>query len=219
MPSPASTTSSTGAPSYLEDAKAAVRFLRAEASDYHIDPERFAAWGDFAGGYTAIILGVASGQTTDFDDPALGNPDVSSDVQAVVDWFGPTDDSGPYAKMGAKESPYLHRLSTVTAALLDRPRRRRLHRLAPAVPPSERGADQSWRYRGLSVLPGAFHEDPAFMRTERPRTVTFLTTRSTSADERNTKNRRWWASVAGGHVRGQSRTDRGFSLAPDLLPN
>ena len=159
----------------LEDAKAAVRFLRAEASDYHIDPERFAAWGDSAGGYTAIMLGVTSGQTTDFDDPALGNPDVSSDVQAVVDWFGPTDDFGPYAKMGAKESPY-----TYIASAQSLPPFSIAHGDADcsvSLQQSRHLKEALTKAGGtasLSVLPGAFHEDPAFMRTERPRTVDFL---------------------------------------------
>ena len=37
------------------------------------------------------MLGVTGDQETVFDDPELGNPDVSSAVQAVVSWFGPTD--------------------------------------------------------------------------------------------------------------------------------
>jgi acetyl esterase/lipase len=78
-------------PAAIQDVKAAVRFLRANATTYGYDPDRFAAWGESAGGNLVALLGTTSGQDTFLDDPALGNADVSSDVQAVVDWFGPTD--------------------------------------------------------------------------------------------------------------------------------
>ena len=78
-------------PAAVQDVKAAVRWLRANAAEYGIDPERFAAWGESAGGYLAAMLGTTGDQATIFDDPALGNADVSSAVQAVVDWYGPTD--------------------------------------------------------------------------------------------------------------------------------
>lgn len=78
-------------PAGAQDAKAAVRFLRANADEYGIDPDRIGAWGSSAGGWLASMLGVTGDQETVFDDPALGNADVSSAVQAVVSWFGPTD--------------------------------------------------------------------------------------------------------------------------------
>jgi acetyl esterase/lipase len=78
-------------PAGAQDAKAAVRFLRANAEEYGIDPDRIGAWGSSAGGWLASMLGVTGDQETVFDDPALGNGDVSSAVQAVVSWFGPTD--------------------------------------------------------------------------------------------------------------------------------
>lgn len=78
-------------PAGAQDAKAAVRFLRANAEEYGIDPDRIGAWGSSAGGWLASMLGVTGNQETVFDDPELGNADVSSAVQAVVSWFGPTD--------------------------------------------------------------------------------------------------------------------------------
>lgn len=78
-------------PAGVADIKAAVRWLRAAAPRHGLDPTRFAAWGDSAGGYFAVMLGATSGTRTPFDDPALGNPSVSSSVQAVVDFFGPVD--------------------------------------------------------------------------------------------------------------------------------
>lgn len=76
-------------PAQIEDAKAAVRFLRASAKDYPLDPDRIAALGVSAGGHLACMLGV-----TEPDDGFEGNggrPEVSSRVQAVVSVFGPTD--------------------------------------------------------------------------------------------------------------------------------
>ena len=78
-------------PAGAQDVKAAVRFLRANADTYGIDPDRFAAWGSSAGGWLASMLGVTGDQGTIFDDPSLGNADTSSAVQAVVSWFGPTN--------------------------------------------------------------------------------------------------------------------------------
>ncbi|WP_374348126.1 alpha/beta hydrolase fold domain-containing protein [Chitinimonas sp.] len=84
-------------PAAIQDAKAAVRFLRANANQYHLDPKRFASFGQSAGGNIAAMLGTTGGSKTSrngtviWDDAKLGNPDVSSVVQAVVDWFGPTD--------------------------------------------------------------------------------------------------------------------------------
>ncbi|ABC28420.1 Esterase/lipase [Hahella chejuensis KCTC 2396] len=75
-------------PAQLEDVKAAVRWLRANAKQYDIDPDRIGAWGASAGGHLAALLGT-TGDVEDFD---VGeNLNVSSRVQAVVDYFGPTD--------------------------------------------------------------------------------------------------------------------------------
>ena len=53
-------------PAQLEDCKAALRFLRAHAADYHIDTNRVAAWGASAGGHLVALLGVTS-KTREFD--------------------------------------------------------------------------------------------------------------------------------------------------------
>lgn len=78
-------------PAGVQDVKAAVRWLRANAVTQGIDPNRFAAWGTSAGGYLATMLGATTGQKTNFDDASLGNAGVPSDVQAVVSWYGPSD--------------------------------------------------------------------------------------------------------------------------------
>lgn len=77
-------------PAAIEDAKAAVRFLRANAANYHLDQERFLVFGQSAGGNLASLVGT-TGNAAVFDNPALGNPGVSSRVVAVIDWFGPSD--------------------------------------------------------------------------------------------------------------------------------
>ena len=78
-------------PAGVQDVKAAVRWLRAHAAQYGLDTDRFASWGESAGGYMAAMLGVTGDQATVFDDDSLGNPGVSSAVAAVVDWYGPVD--------------------------------------------------------------------------------------------------------------------------------
>ena len=74
-------------PAQIDDIKAAVRFVRANATKYHVDPNRIAVWGNSAGGYLAALAGT-SGGVTRLSDPSLGNPTVSDRVQAVVDQYG-----------------------------------------------------------------------------------------------------------------------------------
>src|SRR5205823_333626 len=76
-------------PACVEDCKAAVRWLRANAGKYRIDPGRIGAVGLSAGGHLACLLGV----TTPGDglEGTGGNSDRSSAVQAVVSFAGPTD--------------------------------------------------------------------------------------------------------------------------------
>ncbi|TDD57726.1 alpha/beta hydrolase [Kribbella antibiotica] len=72
----------------LADVKSAIRFLRAHADEYGIDPGKVAVWGQSAGGYLAAMAGATNG-TKQFD--VGDNLDQSSDVQGVVDEFGPSD--------------------------------------------------------------------------------------------------------------------------------
>jgi acetyl esterase/lipase len=77
-------------PAGLRDAKAAIRWLRANAGDYGLDTDRIAACGGSSGANYCAMIGVTEGDPL-FDDPALGNATMPAGVQAVVDWFGPTD--------------------------------------------------------------------------------------------------------------------------------
>jgi acetyl esterase/lipase len=85
-------------PAQIEDCKAAVRWLRAHAGAYGLDPARFGAWGSSAGGHLAAMLGT-TGAARELE---VGQHlDVSSRVQAVVDYYGPTD----FLQMDAQRPP------------------------------------------------------------------------------------------------------------------
>lgn len=75
-------------PAMLLDAKAAVRFLRANAEIYGLDSSHIAAWGASAGGWIVSMLGVTAGMA-EFAEENRTNPEQSDAVQAVVDWCGP----------------------------------------------------------------------------------------------------------------------------------
>ena len=79
-------------PAHIEDVRCAVRYLRANAAIYNLDPDRIGAIGGSAGGHLVSLLGLAG------DDigwqPAVykeAYSDQSSRVRAVVDMFGPSD--------------------------------------------------------------------------------------------------------------------------------
>lgn len=75
-------------PAQIEDVKNAVRFLRANADQWDVDPDRIGAMGGSAGGHLALLLG-----TTEESDgfEGQGNEGYSSAVQAVASLVGPTD--------------------------------------------------------------------------------------------------------------------------------
>ena len=75
-------------PAAIQDAKAAVRFLRANASTYRINPEKIGSWGASAGGNISAMLGTTGG-VAELEGAELGNASQSSRVVAAVDWFGP----------------------------------------------------------------------------------------------------------------------------------
>ncbi len=76
------------APAFLEDVKAAIRFLRKEADSYRIDPTRIGIWGTSSGGNTALLVGLTG------DDPIYQTAEhtgYSDAVRTVVECFGPAD--------------------------------------------------------------------------------------------------------------------------------
>lgn len=86
-------------PAQLHDVKGAIRWLRAQADQYGLDPDRIGVWGDSAGGQLAAMLGTTGGMdsvtvgsfTVDLEGSMGGNLDQSSRVQAVVSWYGYAD--------------------------------------------------------------------------------------------------------------------------------
>jgi acetyl esterase/lipase len=83
-------------PAPVEDSKAAVRFLRANAKKYDIDPNRIGVTGGSAGGHLALMVGL-TGPLKIFEGSGP-NLDQSSAVQAVVSLYGPTDFTQSYGK-------------------------------------------------------------------------------------------------------------------------
>jgi acetyl esterase/lipase len=77
-------------PAQIADCRAAIRWLRANAAQYRLDPKRIAAWGSSAGGHLVALLGTSAGARS-LEDLSQGHGTESSAVQAVVDWYGPAD--------------------------------------------------------------------------------------------------------------------------------
>jgi acetyl esterase/lipase len=76
-------------PAQLEDVKGAIRWVRANAANYGIDPERVAIWGESVGGSVAALVGTTCGMQE--LEGRGGNAGESSCVRAAVDWYGVTD--------------------------------------------------------------------------------------------------------------------------------
>lgn len=76
-------------PAQIHDCKAAIRFLRANAAKYHIDPQRIGAVGSSAGGHLVALLGT-SGDVKELEGDN-GSPGYSSRIQCVVDYCGPSN--------------------------------------------------------------------------------------------------------------------------------
>ncbi|MDO4536722.1 MAG: isopentenyl-diphosphate Delta-isomerase [Coriobacteriales bacterium] len=73
-------------PAQAQDFKTAVRWTRAHAEELGGDSERIAVWGDSSGAHTAMMVGF----TADEYPNAPGDPEVTAQVSAIVDWYGPT---------------------------------------------------------------------------------------------------------------------------------
>ncbi|UII29299.1 alpha/beta fold hydrolase [Fulvivirga maritima] len=76
-------------PAQLHDVKTAVRFLKTHADDYKIDTCNIGVMGVSAGGHLAALLGTSL-EVNELEGAHLGSTEASSEVQAVVDFFGPT---------------------------------------------------------------------------------------------------------------------------------
>lgn len=121
-------------PAAVNDCKAAIRFIKANAGEYNLDAEKIAVWGDSAGGNLAAMIGT-TGNVDELNGDNKENLEHSSEVQAVVDWFGPLDflkmdeqfeASGITPKMGSTssetspESQYIGQLITDVPELTEK---------------------------------------------------------------------------------------------------
>lgn len=77
-------------PAQVHDVKAALRWVRANALSLGLDPERIALWGGSAGAHLSSLTALSAGIPW-LEDPAMGNASQSTEVKAVVAWYGPTD--------------------------------------------------------------------------------------------------------------------------------
>ncbi len=77
-------------PAQLFDCKAAIRFLRANANKYGFDGSRIAVFGASSGGNLAALVGTATGMSS-MEGGSTSFPNISTEVQAVIDWSGITD--------------------------------------------------------------------------------------------------------------------------------
>jgi acetyl esterase/lipase len=175
-------------PAQIQDVKAAIRWLRAHAKEYDFDPNRFAAWGSSAGGHLVALLGTA-GDVSDFETgPYL---DQSSRVQAVIDFYGPSDflrfvetpgyashrqPGAPEAKLiGGRVTDHPDRaaaVSPVTYVTRDDPPFLILHGTDDRVVPVNQSEvlhaklTEAGVASTLHILPGSGHGGPAFTERE-----------------------------------------------------
>ena len=196
-------------PAQAYDCKAAVRFLRANAAKYNFDPDHFGIGGDSSGGHLAAFLGT-SGDVKQMEGD-LGNTNFSSRVQAVVDWFGPTDltlmgrQSGPRSiiKHDDANSPESHLLGGPVQERLDLARTANpLTYIDKHDPPFliMHGDNDQLVPLGQSVIlakalidagvevtmktiPGAGHEDPKFHSAENQRLIEEFLSRNLKPDK------------------------------------
>jgi acetyl esterase/lipase len=77
-------------PAQIHDVKGAIRFIRANAKKYNLDASFIGITGFSSGGHLSSLAGVTNGEK-DLEGEVGGNLKVSSEVSAVVDWFGPVD--------------------------------------------------------------------------------------------------------------------------------
>jgi len=148
-------------PAQIEDVKAAIRFLRANAGHFGLDPDRIGVWGGSAGGHLVAMLGVTD-ESAGFDTSG-GNLGVSSRVRAVADLFGPADltaadwglarSATAYEVFGATSpsDPVLVEASPVTWVSLDDPPFLILHGDKDTVVPLSQSVTLDARLRAAGV--------------------------------------------------------------------
>lgn len=160
-------------PAAVQDVKTAIRYLRANAEKYKIDPDHLCTIGGSAGGYLSMMAGYSS-EVGEFEGDA-GNKGVSSRVQAVVNLYGPTDLTKPIAHENSvvmaflegktyKQAPDLFKkASPLTYVSKDDPPTLILHGTVDAIVPIEQSDLLAEKLKGVGVryiydrLPGWPH--------------------------------------------------------------
>lgn len=120
-------TNVTAWPGQIHDCKAAIRWIRANAKKYNIDPQRIGVWGASAGGHLVSMLGTSGGVKELEGDN--GSPGHSSRVQCVVDFCGPSD----FLAFG-KDNPRMSNPNSPVAKLLGGPLKDRVDVAKSASP-------------------------------------------------------------------------------------
>ncbi len=178
-------------PAQIQDCQAAIRWLRANAGSYHLDPEKIGVVGGSAGGHLSALVGTAGG--TGAFPPIGGNEDLSDRVQAVCDIYGPADFTTVVRqaaedrnvknifKFNSPQDPYAsligvpletaeksRAVSPVTYVSEDDPPVLILHGTHDALVPYAQSVQfaEALKTKGVPVwfqtLPGAGHGGPAF---------------------------------------------------------
>lgn len=136
-------------PAQVEDCKCAIRWLRANAAKYHVNPDRIGVTGGSAGGHLSLMVGMTTAD--DKLEGTGGHAEQSSKVQAVVNVFGPADLVRGYEDVPAvrdllhwfcggspKERPEAYRqASPVTYARRDNPPILTIHGTEDTIVPYE----------------------------------------------------------------------------------
>jgi acetyl esterase/lipase len=169
-------------PAQIKDCKAAIRWLRTHAKKYKIDPDHVVAWGGSAGGHLASLVGTAR----DVPEWEQGHGLGSSQVHAVIDWYGRADLTPVSTDPALAESPSASLLggsgrevgelaqaaSPLTHVSKDDPPFLIMHGDLDNVVPVQQSQTfaEALRKAGvkvsLVVLKGAGHGGPDFLRAE-----------------------------------------------------
>lgn len=144
-------------PAQIYDCKAAVRWVRAHAKEYNFDPDHIGVWGASAGGHLVALLGTSGGEK-ELEGDVGDNLDQSSAVQAVCDWFGPTDFI-KLCRMAAGENAEEAALPRSDLIVPQRKAIEKADATSHALPPADAGdAKPATRNRPKIMTPGVIRK-------------------------------------------------------------